>query len=76
MLDYEETNYIFRSLKRRIKMFSLPDDIDIPESRRNLSDDGNVRWLLRNLAIRNNNHPKFKFIINELKKLHQSWLQR
>jgi len=57
-------------------MFSLPDDIDIPESRRNLSDDGNVRWLLRNLAIRNNNHPKFKFIINELKKLHQSWLQR
>ena len=57
-------------------MFSLPDDIDIPKSKRNLSDDGNVRWLLRNLAIRNNNHPKFKFIINELKKLHQSWLQR
>ena len=49
-------------------MFLLPDDIDIPESRRDLSDDGNVRWLLRNLAVENKNHPKFKFMMNELRK--------
>ena len=43
----------------------LPNDMDIPESKRDLFDDNNVRWLLRNLAIRNKNHPEFKNVINE-----------
>ena len=47
----------------------LPNDMDIPESKRDLFDDNNVRWLLRNLAIRNKNHPEFKNVINELSKL-------
>jgi len=47
----------------------LPNDMDIPESKRDLFDDNNVRWLLRNLAIRNKNHPEFKNVINELAKL-------
>ena len=47
-------------------MFLLPDDIDVPASRRDLSSEGNVRWLLRNLAIRNKNHPEFKNVISKL----------
>jgi|TARA_R110001632_G_scaffold210095_1_gene334987 hypothetical protein len=48
-------------------MFLLPDDIDVPASRRDLSSEGNVRWLLRNLAVKNKTHPKFKLIMNQLK---------
>ena len=49
-----------RELKHKLK------DMNIPESRRNLFDDNNVRWLLRNLAIRNKNHPEFKNVISKL----------
>ena len=38
--------------------FNLPEDMDIPKNRRQLSDE-NLRWLIRNLSIRNSNHPKF-----------------
>tara|TARA_R110002012_G_C11494254_1_gene596521 strand:- start:170 stop:361 length:192 start_codon:yes stop_codon:yes gene_type:complete len=44
----------------------LLDDMDIPQTRRDLSKNENVRWLLRNLAIRNKNHPKFKIVMDEL----------
>jgi|TARA_R100001244_G_scaffold49349_1_gene43656 hypothetical protein len=50
-------------------MKTIPDDMDIPASRRDLSDEKNVRWLLRNLPIKNKNHPKFKNVINELTKI-------
>jgi len=46
----------------------LPTDMDIPKNRRELSEP-NVNWLLRNLAIRNSNHPKFKATIDNLKSL-------
>ena len=46
---------------------AIPDYLDIPASRRDLSDQNNVRWLLRNLPVKNKNHPKFKNVINLLK---------
>jgi len=48
--------------------FNLPEDMDIPEHRRQLSNE-NLRWLLRNLAIRNSNHPKFEEVISNLKSI-------
>jgi hypothetical protein len=46
--------------------FQLPDDMDIPEMRREPTIMY-VRWLLRNLAVRNKNHPKFNEVMSVLK---------
>jgi len=37
----------------------IPLDMNVPELRRDISDPSNVRWLLRNLPVRNQNHPSF-----------------
>jgi len=42
---------------------NIPHDMDVPEIRRDLTDLSNVRWLLRNLEIRNNNHPEIKTVL-------------
>jgi hypothetical protein len=47
----------------------IPDDMDVPLIRKDTSKNENVRWLLRNLAIRNSNHPDFKTIIKTLQTL-------
>jgi hypothetical protein len=41
--------------------------MDVPNKRKNISDASNISWLLRNLAIRNSSHPKFKEVIELLK---------
>ena len=38
---------------------------DIPPNKRDLSIKSNVRWLLRNLGVRNKNHPDYKETIQE-----------
>ena len=35
----------------------LLDTMQVPESRKDLSKDHNVRWLARNLMIQNCSHP-------------------
>ena len=35
------------------KLQKLLEGIDVPEMRRDLSRPGNVRWLLRNVCVRN-----------------------
>ena len=50
--------------------FFLADmSFDVPKHRRNLWITSNIRWLLRNLGIRNKNHPDFKETIQDLKDL-------
>lgn len=46
----------------------IPTDMDIPTHRRSASP-GNIRWLLRNLAIRNAAHPDFDAVITQLRAL-------
>ena len=41
--------------------------MDIPSLRKNTDNEANVRWLLRNLAIRNHKHEHFQEAINLLK---------
>ncbi|SVA76881.1 uncharacterized protein METZ01_LOCUS129735 [marine metagenome] len=43
---------------------NIPEDMDVPASRRDTSELSNVRWLLRNLAIRNSEHPEFRTVID------------
>ena len=45
----------------------IPLDMNVPEVRRDISDPSNVRWLLRNLPVRNQNHPQFTKVMDELK---------
>ena len=42
---------------------------DIPATRRDLNDIGNVNWLLRNLPINNRGNPKLHEVFLELQVL-------
>jgi len=44
----------------------LPEDMDVPEIRRDTSKPENVRWLMRNLGVRNRQHPMFKSVMKVL----------
>ena len=53
---------------------TIPLDMDVPSSRRNVDvcneqHETNVRWLLRNLAVRNSEHPEFEKTITKLKSM-------
>ena len=45
----------------------IPRDMDCPLTRRNTKTIGNLTWLLRNLAIRNKNHPEFNSVFKKLR---------
>ena len=47
------------------EMQKLLEQMDVPQMRKDLSNPSNVRWLLRNLQVRNNKHPQ----IGELMKM-------
>jgi hypothetical protein len=47
----------------------IPDDMRLPLMRRDTTDNSNVRWLLRNLAINNFGHPDLGRVISELHKM-------
>ena len=41
-----------------LEVLVIIEDMDIPEMRKDLNKLGNLRWLQRNLLIRNRNHPR------------------
>lgn len=49
--------------RRKSALTTILDRMDVPENRRELHGApaaGNLRWLLRNLAVRNRNEPMFE----------------
>ena len=42
------------------------DGFNIPENRKDVTDAGNARWVLRNLAIQNFKHPRFDDVIDKV----------
>ena len=51
---------------------TIPLSMDVPSSRRNVdvcseNFGNNVRWLLRNLGVRNSEHPQFSETVKKLK---------
>jgi hypothetical protein len=44
--------------KDRAQLGDILKEMDIPEMRKDIKRLGNLRWLQRNLLIRNRNHPK------------------
>jgi|TARA_Y100000310_G_scaffold2426_1_gene3134 hypothetical protein len=47
-------------------MKQIPKDMVVPDWRRDISQMSNVRWLLRNLAIQNKDHPELDETIDML----------
>lgn len=45
----------------------IPEDMEVPFFRRNTNEFGNVQWLVRNLAVKNQNHPNFDEVLRTLK---------
>ena len=39
-------------------MKQIPLDMVVPDWRRDISQMSNVRWLLRNIAVQNKDHPE------------------
>ena len=50
-------------------MVKIPDDMDVPRIRRDTNNLDNVMWLVRNLSVRNSQHPEFKNIFSQVLKL-------
>ena len=44
-------------------------EMDIPDVRRDLSRASNLRWLLRNIRVRNGNHPRVVEVLDKIKVL-------
>jgi hypothetical protein len=55
-----------------ISNITLPIDMVIPKVRRDTTNPENVRWLLRNLGVHNQDHPRFEMVCTILKNLAKS----
>jgi len=55
---YEQNLKDFKELQRTTQVLEILKEMDLPEARKNLNELANLRWLQRNLLIRNGNHPK------------------
>ena len=55
-----------------ISNITLPIDMVIPKVRRDTTNPENVRWLLRNLGVQNQDHPRFEMVCTILKNLAKS----
>ena len=55
---YEQNLKDFKELQRTTQVLEILTEMDVPDKRKNLNELANLRWLQRNLLIRNGNHPK------------------
>ena len=44
--------------EEKTELAEILEEMDIPEFRKHINMFGNLRWLSRNMLIRNDNHPK------------------
>ena len=50
------------------ELINVLNEMDLPAMRRELSVR-NIRWLLRNIRVRNSKHPRIVEVFEELKRL-------
>ena len=55
--------------EKRAQLAEMLEEMDVPDFRKNVNRLANVRWLFRNLLIRNRNHPKVMQAIGITKEL-------
>jgi len=56
-------------------LLELLNEMDVPSFRKELTNS-NVRWLLRNVRVRNSDHPKLDEAIDALKVLARTNLKK
>jgi hypothetical protein len=56
----------------RLMKIELPSDMDVPLKRRDTTKPDNVRWLLRNLLVRNRQHPDIDTVLSNLRQAAKS----
>ena len=47
-----------RFQRKKALVYEILTEMDVPDKRKNLNELANLRWLQRNLLIRNGNHPR------------------
>jgi len=63
------------TFKRQSALGTLLEQMEVPEMRRDTSIHSNVRWLQRNLAVQNREHPMFETAMGLVKwLLKEGWV--
>ena len=66
---YEQNLRDFEKLQRKALVLEILNEMDVPETRKDLNKLSNLRWLQRNLLIRNGNHPKAVEVVETIAKM-------
>ena len=66
---YEQNLKDFQRLQRKALVLEILNEMDVPETRKDLNKLSNLRWLQRNLLIRNGNHPKAVQVVETIAKM-------
>ena len=66
---YEQNLKDFQRLQRKTQVLEILNEMDVPDMRKDLNKIGNLRWLQRNLLIRNGNHPKAVEVVEVIAKM-------
>ena len=66
---YEQNLRDFEKLQRKALVLEILNEMDVPEARKNLNELSNLRWLQRNLLIRNGNHPRAVEVVEVIAKM-------
>ncbi len=66
---YEQNLKDFQRLQRKTQVLEILNEMDVPETRKDLNKIGNLRWLQRNLLIRNGNHPRAVEVVETITKM-------
>ena len=66
---YEQNLKDFKELQRRAQVVKILNEMNVPETRKDLNKLSNLRWLQRNLLIQNGNHPRATEVVETIKVL-------
>jgi hypothetical protein len=66
---YEQNLRDFEKLQRKALVLEILNEMDVPDIRKDLNKIGNLRWLQRNLLIRNGNHPRAVEVVEVIAKM-------
>jgi hypothetical protein len=56
----------------RTKVVEILEEMDVPQMRKDIGKFRNTRWLLRNLSIRNGNHPKCSQVLEMIQRINNA----
>ena len=55
--------------RQKSQLAEILEEMDLPETRKNLNESSSLRWLMRNMRVRNGKHPQCKNAVELIKNL-------